>query len=88
VLILEFVLDYLSLSQCVVTTAPPRRRGLGLRPVTSFEYNLRRDIPTIVPVRPGCDNLVSRDPGSAADEMSSQSVTGTTSNTNATLNAI
>jgi hypothetical protein len=34
--------------------APPRRRGLGLRPTTSFEYNLRRDTPTNV--QPGCDS--------------------------------
>jgi hypothetical protein len=34
---------------------PPRRRGSGPRPVTSFEYNLRREIPTNLPVRSGRD---------------------------------
>jgi hypothetical protein len=36
-------------------TAPPHRRGPGPRPVASFEYNLRRDIPTNLLVRSGCD---------------------------------
>jgi hypothetical protein len=39
-------------------------------------------------MRVGCDNLVSRDPGSAASTMSSQSAAGTTINIDTTLNAI
>jgi len=29
--------------RCRAATAPPRRRGPGPRPVTSFKYNLRRN---------------------------------------------
>jgi hypothetical protein len=74
--------------QCVAAAVPPCRRGLGSRPVTSFEYNLRREIPTNLSVRLGCDNLVSRDWVSSAATMSSQSTDGSTSNIDATFNAI
>jgi hypothetical protein len=56
--VLNFELYLASFSlppRCIAATAPLHRRGLGLRPITSFEYNLRRDIATNMPVRSGCD---------------------------------
>lgn len=45
-------------------TAPPRRRGPGPRPSTSFKYNLRRRVPSNSYSSPAGDNLVSVVPGS------------------------
>jgi hypothetical protein len=41
--------------QCVTTTAPPHQRGPGPRLTTSFEYNIRREVPTNLHAPPGCD---------------------------------
>jgi hypothetical protein len=58
--------------------APPRRRGPGPRPSTSFSYKLRRIVPTNILSSPIADNLVSRVPGSAsvAHDMSFDSTVG------------
>lgn len=60
----------LSLLSCLASaapiTAPPRRRGPGPRPVTSFKYSLRRNPPSNLLAR---DNLVSDSSGS--DPMAS-----------------
>jgi hypothetical protein len=68
--------------------APLHWRGPGPRLTTSFEYNLRREVPTNLPVQSGGDNLVSRDPGSTAATMSSQSVAGSANAIETMLNAI
>jgi hypothetical protein len=39
----------------VATTAPPRRRGPGPRPSTSFSYKLRRTVPTNITSSPTAD---------------------------------
>jgi hypothetical protein len=60
--VLSLVLRFPSLpTQCVTVTAPLCRRGLGPRPTTSFEYNLRREVPTNLLAPLGSHNLVSRD---------------------------
>jgi hypothetical protein len=58
------------------TTAPPRRRGAGPHPTTSFKYNLRRRVPTNSPVSPARHTLVSKGAGLSLPAMSTTSVAG------------
>jgi hypothetical protein len=48
---------FLDLSDAVPTTAPPRCRGPGPRPITSFSYKLRRVVLMNIPEYPSRDNV-------------------------------
>ncbi|KAG8051244.1 hypothetical protein GUJ93_ZPchr0009g1684 [Zizania palustris] len=56
--------------------APPRRKGPGLRPVTSFNYHIRTIVSTNTFETLIGDNLVSEPSGSTSAAMSSPASIG------------